>query len=294
MRILLADDDDQLQRALRITLTARGYEVVSARDGAEAIDLAANGHPDLILLDLGMPEVDGVERVDLLGGVGTAREDDDRHVRPGAHRPDHVDAVDLGHAEVEQDEVGMPVRREVDGLRAVVGRDHLVAARGERDAQGALQLVVVLSGRADSSEKVDALDAGADDYVTKPFAMDELLARIRARARAVSGEVTDAATVRVGDLTVDLAAKTIRGDADGAASVRLTPTEWRLLELFLKNPGRLLTRQMLLGEVWGPFHANDAGYLRLYVAQLRRKLEPVPSEPRHFITEAGMGYRFEP
>ena len=227
MRILLADDDDQLQRALRITLTARGYEVVSAHDGAEAIDLAANGHPDLILLDLGMPEVDGVDVI--------------RAVRAWSNVP-----------------------------------------------------IVVLSGRADSSEKVDALDAGADDYVTKPFAMDELLARIRARARAVSGEVTDAATVRIGDLTVDLAAKTIRGDADGAAYVRLTPTEWRLLELFLKNPGRLLTRQMLLGEVWGPFHANDAGYLRLYVAQLRRKLEPVPSEPRHFITEAGMGYRFEP
>ncbi|MFF2370559.1 response regulator [Agromyces sp. NPDC058110] len=227
MKILLADDDDQLQRALRITLAARGYEIVAAHDGAEAIDLAANAHPDLILLDLGMPRVEGLDVI--------------RAVRAWSKVP-----------------------------------------------------ILVLSGRTDSAEKVEALDAGADDYVTKPFAMDELLARIRARARTVSGETTDAAAVRIGDLTVDLAAKTIRDDADPAASVRLTPTEWRLLELFLKNPGKLLTRQMLLGEVWGPYHANDAGYLRLYVAQLRRKLEPVPSEPRHFLNEPGMGYRFEP
>jgi len=229
MRILIADDDDQLQRALRITLSARGYEVVAAHDGAEAIDMAASAHPDLILLDLGMPRVEGVDVI--------------RAVRAWSRVP-----------------------------------------------------ILVLSGRTDSAEKVDALDAGADDYVTKPFAMDELLARIRARARAVSGDDADAATVAIGELTVDLVAKTIRsrGHDERAASVRLTPTEWRLLELFLRNPGRLLTRQMLLGEVWGPYHANDAGYLRLYVAQLRRKLEPVPSEPRHFLTEPGMGYRFEP
>ena len=229
MRILIADDDEQLQRALRITLSARGYEVVAAHDGAEAIDLAASAHPDLILLDLGMPRVEGVDVI--------------RAVRAWSRVP-----------------------------------------------------ILVLSGRTDSAEKVDALDAGADDYVTKPFAMDELLARIRARARAISGDDADAATVAIGELTVDLVAKTIRGrgDDERAASVRLTPTEWRLLELFLRNPGRLLTRQMLLGEVWGPYHANDAGYLRLYVAQLRRKLEPVPSEPRHFLTEPGMGYRFEP
>ena len=209
--------------------SARGYEVVAAHDGAEAIDLAASAHPDLILLDLGMPRVEGVDVI--------------RAVRAWSRVP-----------------------------------------------------ILVLSGRTDSAEKVDALDAGADDYVTKPFAMDELLARIRARARAVSGDDADAATVAIGELTVDLVAKTIRGrgDDERAASVRLTPTEWRLLELFLRNPGRLLTRQMLLGEVWGPYHANDAGYLRLYVAQLRRKLEPVPSEPRHFLTEPGMGYRFEP
>jgi two-component system, OmpR family, KDP operon response regulator KdpE len=161
--------------------------------------------------------------------------------------------------------------------------------------------ILVLSGRTDSAEKVEALDAGADDYVTKPFAMDELLARIRARARVTAGEEPDAATFAIGDLVVDLAAKTVGrpsgspgAEAGAAASVRLTPTEWRLLELFVRNPGKLLTRQMLLSEVWGPYHANDAGYLRLYVAQLRRKLEEVPSEPRHFLNEPGLGYRFEP
>lgn len=229
MKILFADDDEQLQRALRITLTARGYEVIAARDGAEAIDLAASAHPDLIVLDLGMPRVEGINVI--------------RAVRAWSNVP-----------------------------------------------------ILVLSGRTDSAEKVDALDAGADDYVTKPFAMDELLARIRARARAAAGDEVDAVTVEIGELTVDLAAKTVRraGSGDSGASIRLTPTEWRLLELFLKNPGKLLTRQMLLSEVWGPYHANDAGYLRLYVAQLRRKLEPIPSEPRFFLTEPGMGYRFEP
>lgn len=234
MRILLADDDDQLQRALRITLGARGYEVIAAHDGAQAIDLAANAHPDLIVLDLGMPKVEGVDVI--------------RAVRAWSKVP-----------------------------------------------------ILVLSGRTDSAEKVEALDAGADDYVTKPFAMDELLARIRARARATAGEEPDAAAFAIGDLVVDLAAKTVGrpsglpgAEAGAAASVRLTPTEWRLLELFLRNPGKLLTRQMLLSEVWGPYHANDAGYLRLYVAQLRRKLEEVPSEPRHFLNEPGLGYRFEP
>ncbi|MDF0513808.1 response regulator transcription factor [Agromyces sp. H3Y2-19a] len=231
MRILLADDDEQLQRALRITLAARGYDVLHARDGAEAIDQAANGHPDLILLDLGMPKVDGIDVI--------------RAVRAWSSVP-----------------------------------------------------ILVLSGRTDSGEKVEALDAGADDYVTKPFAMDELLARIRARSRRPADDGDGAAVHRVGELEVDLAARVVRPVASEGggreASVRLTPTEWRLLELFLKHPGRLLTREMLLSEVWGPYHANDAGYLRLYVAQLRRKLEPVPSEPRHFLNEPGLGYRFEP
>ncbi|MRG59654.1 response regulator [Agromyces sp. CFH 90414] len=229
MRILVADDDAQLLRALRITLAARGYEVLTASDGAEAIDLVANGHPDLVLLDLGMPRIDGLDVI--------------RAVRAWS---------------------GVPI--------------------------------LVLSGRTDSAEKVEALDAGADDYVTKPFAMDELLARIRARARQSATGDEPAATTRIGDLVVDLAAKTVRRDGEtrGGASVRLTPTEWRLLELFLRNPGRLLTREMLLADVWGPYHRNDAGYLRLYVSQLRRKLEPVPAEPRHFLNEPGLGYRFEP
>lgn len=226
MRILVADDDAQLQRALRITLAARGYDVIAAHDGAEAIDLAASAHPDLILLDLGMPRVDGADVI--------------RAVRAWSSVP-----------------------------------------------------ILVLSGRTDSAEKVEALDAGADDYVTKPFAMDELLARIRARSRATNGDGATEAEYRIGDVSVDLAAKTVRRAADGAA-IRLTPTEWRLLELFLRNPGKLLTRQMLLSDVWGPYHANDAGYLRLYIAQLRRKLEPTPSEPVHFLNEPGLGYRFEP
>lgn len=225
MKILVADDDAQLQRALRITLAARGYDVVAAHDGAEAIDLAASAHPDLILLDLGMPRVDGADVI--------------RAVRAWSNVP-----------------------------------------------------ILVLSGRTDSADKVEALDAGADDYVTKPFAMDELLARIRARSRATNGDEPNEAVVRFGEVTVDLSAKIVRRGADGA-SVRLTPTEWRLLELFLRNPGKLLTRQMLLSDVWGPYHANDAGYLRLYVGQLRRKLEPAPSEPRHFLNEPGLGYRFE-
>ena len=229
MKILVADDDAQLQRAMRITLASRGYDVIAAHDGAEAIDLAANAHPDLVLLDLGMPQVDGIDVI--------------RAIRAWSKVP-----------------------------------------------------ILVLSGRTDSAEKVEALDAGADDYVTKPFAMDELLARIRARARVTSGDEADTPAVSIGELTVNLAAKTVVGatDASTATSIRLTPTEWRLLELFLKNPGKLLTRQMLLTEVWGPYHANDAGYLRLYVAQLRRKLEPTPSEPQYFLTEPGMGYRFAP
>lgn len=226
MKVLVADDDPQLRRALRITLAARGYEVVEAADGKQAIDRIAATHPDLVLLDLGMPAVDGM-----------------------------------------------------DVVRAVRGWSPVP--------------IIVLSGRTDSAEKVEVLDAGADDYVTKPFAMDELLARLRARTRVPPG-AGDVSAVSFGFARVDLVARTVVRDGDlGAVPVRLTPTEWRMLEVFLRNPGRLLTREMLLTQVWGP-HATDAGYLRLYVAQLRRKLEPVPAMPRHFITEAGMGYRFEP
>jgi len=227
MKVLIADDDVQLVRALAVTLGARGYDVVTARDGRAAIDAVITERPDIVLLDLGMPRLDGI-------GV-------------------------------------------LEGIR------------------GWSQVpVLVLSGRTDSSDKVDALDAGADDYVTKPFQMDELLARLRAlgRRRAPAGGAEAAPTIRIGALVVDLVAKQVTAP-DGPA-IRLTPTEWRLLEVFVTNPDRLLTREMLLTEVWGPTHGTDSGYLRLYMAQLRRKLEPEPSHPRFLVTEAGMGYRFAP
>ncbi|ROP63359.1 two-component system KDP operon response regulator KdpE [Curtobacterium sp. PhB130] len=228
MRILIADDDPQLVRALGVTLSARGYDVVTARDGRAAIDAVITERPDIVLLDLGMPRLDGI-------GV-------------------------------------------LEGIRA-----------------WSQVPVLVLSGRTDSSDKVDALDAGADDYVTKPFQMDELLARLRALGRrqaAATAAADTAPTVRFGDLVVDLVAKQVL-PAEGPA-IRLTPTEWRLLEVLVANPDRLMTREMLLTEVWGPSHGNDSGYLRLYVAQLRRKLEPDPSTPRYIVTESGMGYRFSP
>lgn len=227
MRILIADDDPQILRALSIMLKARGYEVETARTGAEALNQAVSHHPDLVMLDLGMPELNGIEVI--------------------------------------------------EGLR------------------GWTQVpILVVSGRTGSSDKVDALDAGADDYVTKPFAADELLARIRALTRRTPA-ATDEPVVRFGEVTVDLAAHQVqRETADGQVSVRLTPTEWQILEVLLRNPRRLVTRQSLLAEVWGPQYTNDTGYLRLYLAQLRKKLEPVPSHPRYLLTEPGMGYRFTP
>jgi two-component system KDP operon response regulator KdpE len=160
--------------------------------------------------------------------------------------------------------------------------------------------IIVLSGRADSTDKVEALDAGADDYVTKPFAMEELLARMRATSRRASPR-EELPQIRLGELTVDLAAKRVRRDADTGDSgegaggdVHLTPTEWHLLEVLLRNPGKLLTRRQLLNEVWGPGYADATGNLRLYMAQLRRKLEPDPARPRWLITEPGMGYRYQP
>jgi two-component system KDP operon response regulator KdpE len=221
VKILIADDDPQMLRALRITLTARGYEVVTASDGTAALDAAIASHPDIVVIDLGMPGLTGIEVIEALRGW-----------------------------------TQIPV--------------------------------LVVSGRSESWDKVEALDAGADDYVTKPFSADELLARIRALSRRTPS-ATDEPVVKFGDVSVDLAARIV---TRGGIPVRLTPTEWRLLEVLLRNHDRLVTRETLLTEVWGPQYTTDTGYLRLYLAQLRKKLEPEPSSPRYLLTEAGMGYRF--
>ncbi|MCX4748961.1 response regulator [Kitasatospora sp. NBC_01287] len=224
-RVLVVDDEPQIVRALVINLKARKYEVDAAHDGAGALELAAARHPDVVVLDLGLPDMDGVEVIKGLRGW-----------------------------------TRVPI--------------------------------IVLSARHASDEKVEALDAGADDYVTKPFGMDELLARMRAairRAEPVAGE--DDSLVTTEAFTVDLAAKKVNR---GGTDVRLTPTEWHLLEVLVRNAGRLVSQTQLLQEVWGPAYRTETNYLRVYLAQLRRKLEADPSHPRHFITEAGMGYRFEP
>ena len=221
MKILIADDDPQILRALRITLSARGYDVITAPDGKAALAAAIDQHPDLVVLDLGMPGLTGIEVIEAL----------------------------RGWTEIP---------------------------------------ILVVSGRSESFDKVDALDAGADDYVTKPFAADELLARIRALSRRTPA-ATDVPIITFGDVTVDLAARVV---TRAGVPVRLTPTEWRLLEVLLHNRDRLVTRETLMHDVWGPQYTTDTGYLRLYLAQLRKKLEPVPSVPRYLLTEAGMGYRF--
>ncbi|OIV38098.1 DNA-binding response regulator [Mangrovactinospora gilvigrisea] len=224
-RVLVVDDEPQIVRALVINLRARGYRVDAAEDGAKALAAAAARHPDVVVLDLGLPDMDGLEVI--------------RGLRGWTRVP-----------------------------------------------------IIVLSARHASDEKVDALDAGADDYVTKPFGMDELLARLRAavrRAEPVAAD-TDDAVVNTADFTVDLAAKRV---GRGGTDVRLTPTEWHLLEVLVRNPGRLVSQQQLLKEVWGPSYRTETNYLRVYMAQLRRKLEPDPARPRYFVTEPGMGYRFE-
>ena len=227
--VLVIDDEPQILRALRINLRVRHYDVHTAGTGSQALELAARYPPDLVILDLGLPDLDGVEVI--------------------------------------------------HGLR------------GWTEAP-----IIVLSGRADSTDKVEALDAGADDYLTKPFAMDELLARMRAVSRRVSAD-QDVPAVRLGRLVVDLAAKRVRrdpGDGDAGGDIRLTPTEWHLLEVLVRNPGKLLSQQLLLAEVWGPGYADATGNLRLYMAQLRRKLEPDPARPHWLLTEPGMGYRYQP
>ena len=226
MRILIADDDPQILRALRITLTAKGYQIFTATDGAEAITAAIDHHPDIFLIDLGMPQLDGIE---VIHGI-----------------------------------------------------------RGWSQAP-----ILVVSGRAGAADKVEALDAGADDYITKPFSVEELLARIRALTRRLPQEPA-APVVHLGPVTIDLAAHSVTRDTtEGHKQIRLTPTEWQVIEILIRNAGKLVTRQTILTTIWGTEHAEDTGYLRLYVSQLRRKLEDDPTNPQHLLTEPGMGYRLD-
>jgi two-component system KDP operon response regulator KdpE len=219
--VLVVDDDPHLLRALRITLTARGYTVTTAADGAAALATASRTPPDLIILDLGLPDLDGVAVIEGLRGWCTVP-------------------------------------------------------------------IIILSARQTEPAKVDALDAGADDYVTKPFGMDELLARMRAALRRATPTPT-AAAIATDAFTVDLAAKRV---TTPNGEIRLTPTEWHLLEILVREPGRLVTQKQLLQQVWGPAYETETNYLRVHLANLRRKLEPDPSRPRYLITEPGIGYRF--
>ncbi|MBI9113680.1 response regulator [Sanguibacter suaedae] len=222
-RVLVVDDDPHIARALQINLKARGWDVTTAADGATALHLAETTRPDVVVLDLGLPDMDGLEVIGLL--------------------------------------------------------------RSRTPAP-----VVVLSARQLGEDKVDALDRGADDYVTKPFGMDELAARLRvAVRRAAPGQ--DATVVDAGDLRVDLGGKRVFRDG---AEVRLTPTEWAMLEVLVRNRGRLVAGPQLLHEVWGPAYRTESNYLRVYAAQLRRKLEADPAHPVHLITQPGRGYVFEP
>jgi two-component system KDP operon response regulator KdpE len=222
-RVLVVDDEPQMLRALGVNLRARGYEVDLAGTGEAGLRLAAEHHPDLVVLDLGLPGMDGV---DVIAGLR--------------------------------------------GWTAVP--------------------IVVLSARHEERDKVRALDAGADDYVTKPFGMDELLARMRASLRRAA-PAEEEALVTTPDFTVDLAAKRV---TTAHGEVRLTPTEWAIVELLVRHPGKLVSQRQLLQAVWGPAYERETNYLRVYLAQIRRKLEPDPSRPRYFVTEPRIGYRFEP
>jgi two-component system KDP operon response regulator KdpE len=220
---LVVDDDRQLLRALQVTLAARGYDVALARSGAGALAAATAQPPDVVILDLGLPDLDGVAVIEGLRGWSAAP-------------------------------------------------------------------IIVLSARYDERAKVSALDAGASDYVTKPFGMGELLARLRAALRRAAPSTTTA-VVSTASFTVDLAARRVTTQ-DG--EVRLTPTEWHLLEILVRDPDKLITHQQLLQQVWGPSYSTETNYLRVHLANLRRKLEPDPARPRYLITEPGIGYRFQP
>jgi two-component system KDP operon response regulator KdpE len=224
--VLIVDDEPQLLRALQVNLQAEGYQVLTALDGTIALNHAETRHPDVIVLDLGLPDINGVDVI--------------TRIRRTSSTP-----------------------------------------------------IIVLSARHGSVDKVRALDAGADDYVTKPFGLDELLARLRVAERRLGtadpGE--EGPTIDVGDFQVDLTNQKV---TRGGAPVRLTPREWAILQLLVRNPGRLITQQQMLAKIWGPGYDTETHYLRVYMGQLRRKLEADPARPRHLLTEAGMGYRFEP
>ena len=230
-RVLVVDDEPQILRALRINLTARSYDVVTAVDGRQALAAAARALPDIVVLDLGPPDIDGVDVIRGLRGWTTVP-------------------------------------------------------------------IIILSGRSQSAAKVDALDAGADDYVTKPFNIDELLARLRAVSRRVPvGDDTPCA--RIGNYLVDLQTHRVTSATATDAQhppvdLHMTPTEWQLLEQLIRNPGKLVSQRELLLAIWGPKYVEETHYLRQYMAQLRRKLEPDPARPRHLLTELGMGYRYQP
>ena len=223
-RVLIVEDERPLLRALAMNLVARGYAVTEAETGGRALTALADDKHDAIVLDLGLPDMSGVEVI--------------RAVRAYTVTP-----------------------------------------------------IVVLSARSGSSDKVQALDLGADDYVTKPFSMDELLARLRATLRRVV-TADEPVMARVGEVDIDLAMTTASA-ADGSP-VHLTPTEWKILDVLLRRPGKLVSGDALLTAVRGSSEHTDPSYLRIYLAQLRRKLEPEPGRPRHLITEPGMGYRYRP
>jgi len=224
-RVLVVDDEPQILRALRINLHARQFDVAIAADGATALEAASTGRPDLVILDLGLPDIDGVEVIRSL--------------------------------------------------------------RGWTDVP-----IIVLSGRAGSTDKIVALNAGADDYVTKPFNIEELLARMNAVSRRLRPDTQDVEPVRIGSHIVDLGEKAVLSE-DGEL-VHLTKTEWELLAILVRNPGKLVSQRQLLQDVWGPTYLNETHYLRQYMGQLRKKLEPDPTRPKHLRTEPGMGYRFVP
>jgi two-component system KDP operon response regulator KdpE len=223
-KVVVVDDEEAICRTLRINLAARDYDVTTTADGATALKVIARERPDVVVLDLGLPDMDGTE---VIAGV-----------------------------------------------------------RGWSNVP-----ILVLSARGHEAAKVAALDAGADDYVTKPFGMDELLARLRVAVRRVA-PTAEAPVVTTDDFTVDLVSRTVtrtNGDA-----VRLTPTEWQLLDALVRNSGKLVTQRQLLHDIWGPAYETETNYLRVYTAQLRRKLEPDVTRPRYIITEPGVGYRFIP